>query len=79
MIFHIGIVGDQNSYHCFTDLAEAETFISRVLGIWQSLGFAVEQPLFNDAPREWIGYDGLHVVRQMLLVTEEVNNDGTTV
>lgn len=79
MIWHLGIVGDQNSYHCFTDPAEAETFIIRVLAIWHNLGFAIEQPLFDDAPREWIGYDGQHIVRQMLLVTEEVNNDGDTI
>lgn len=76
MIWHLGIVGDQNSYHCFTDQGEAEIFISRVLNIWHNLGLAIEQPLFDDAPREWLGYDGKRLVRQMLLVTEEVNNDG---
>jgi len=77
MSWHLGIVGEQNSYHCFTELAGAELLIERMLNIWHQLGFAIEVPLFDDAPvKEWKAYAGQHLVRQMMLVIEEVNEDG---
>lgn len=77
MLYQVSIVGPLNSYHEFAELDKAERLIESMLDAWHELGLAIERPLFPDAPvREWKGYAGQHLVRQMLLVTEEVNNDG---
>lgn len=75
MIFHIGIVGDQNSYHTFEVESDANEFTERVLNLWNNLRFAIERPLFPDAEaREWIAYQGDKIVRQMIVIKEEVSD-----
>jgi hypothetical protein len=72
-MYHIGVVGSDNSYHCYTELADAELCITRFLNIWHQLGYAIERPLeFPDAVvKEWLAYDGVQCVRQMMLVIED--------
>jgi len=53
-----------------------DQLIERLLNTWRNLGFAVEQPLFADAEaQEWIAYNGDRVVRRMLLVREEYDDE----
>jgi hypothetical protein len=75
-VIHIGVAGTNgNSYHCYDDPAQADLLTRRMLNIWHQLGYAIEQPLFEDAPREWIAYEGTTVVRRMLMVVEDGENE----